>query len=126
MRVIVCGGRDYGKNPDGSNNDAEMDFLFNFLTELLIKHPDMVVIQGEARGADRLAKNWAEFINVPVVSFPANWVLYGKLAGPIRNLQMIQEGKPDLVVAFRGGSGTKDMIRQAMQHGIEVFTPCLK
>jgi len=126
MRVIVCGGRDYGKNPDGSANDVEMDFLFNFLTELLIKHPDMVVIQGEARGADRLAKNWAEFINVPVVSFPANWVLYGKLAGPIRNLQMIQEGKPDLVVAFRGGAGTRDMIKQAMQYDIEVLTPCLK
>ena len=126
MRVIVCGGRDYGKNPDGSNNDAEMDFLFNFLTKLLIKHPDMVVIQGEARGADRLAKNWAEFINVPVVSFPANWVLYGKLAGPIRNLQMIQEGKPDLVVAFRGGAGTRNMIKQAMQYDIEVLTPCLK
>ena len=126
MRVIVCGGRDYGKNPDGSNNDAEMDFLFNVLTELLIKHPDMVVIQGEARGADRLAKNWAEFINVPVVSFPANWVLYGTLAGPIRNLQMIQEGNPDLVVAFRGGAGTRNMIKQAMQYDIEVLTPCLK
>ena len=126
MRVLVCGGRDYGKNPDGSINDIEMDFLFNFLTELLLEHQDMVVIQGEARGADRLAKNWAEFINVPVLSFPADWARYGRNAGPVRNLQMIQEGKPDLVVAFRGGSGTKDMIRQAMQYGIEVVTPCLK
>jgi hypothetical protein len=126
MRVIVCGGRDYGKNPDGSNNDIEIDFLFNTLTDLLIKHTDMLVIQGSARGADRLAKNWAEFINVPVVSFPADWDRYGRNAGPIRNLQMIQEGKPDLVVAFRGGAGTRNMIKQAMQHNIEVVTPCLK
>lgn len=124
--MIVCGGRDYGKNPDGSNNDIEIDFLFNTLTDLLIKHPDMVVIQGEARGVDRMAKNWADFMSVPVVSFPADWDKYGKLAGPIRNLQMIQEGKPDLVVAFRGGAGTKNMIKQAMQYDIKVYTPCLK
>jgi hypothetical protein len=125
MRVLVCGGRDYGKNPDGSDNEIEMDFLFNFLTELLLKHPDMVVIQGEARGADKLAKKWAEFINVPVVSFPANWALYGTLAGPIRNLQMIQEGRPDLVVAFKGGAGTRNMIKQATLYEIEVITPCM-
>jgi hypothetical protein len=125
MRVLVCGGRDYGKNPDGSINEIEMDFLFNFLTELLLKHPDMVVIQGEARGADKLAKKWAEFINVPVVSFPANWALYGNLAGPIRNLQMIQEGRPDLVVAFKGGAGTRNMIKQATLYDIEVITPCM-
>jgi hypothetical protein len=126
MRVLVCGGRDYGKNPDGSINEIEMDFLFNFLTELLLKHPDMVVIQGEARGADKLAKKWAEFINVPVVSFPANWALYGNLAGTIRNLQMIQEGRPDLVVAFKGGAGTRNMIKQATLYEIEVITPCMK
>jgi hypothetical protein len=103
-----------------------MDFLFNFLTELLLKHPDMVVIQGEARGADKLAKKWAEFINVPVVSFPANWALYGNLAGTIRNLQMIQEGRPDLVVAFKGGAGTRNMIKQATLYEIEVITPCMK
>ena len=118
MRVLVCGGRDYGKNPDGSDNDAEMDFLFNFLTDLLIEHPDMIVIQGEARGAD--------FINVPVMSFPAEWNKYNNRAGPIRNLQMIQEGKPELVVAFKGGAGTRDMINQAMKYDIEVKTPCLK
>jgi hypothetical protein len=125
MRVLVCGGRDYGKNPDGSDNEIEMDFLFNFLTELLLKHPDMVVIQGEARGADKLAKNWAEFMNVPVVSFPADWDRYGRNAGPVRNLQMIQEGRPDLVVAFKGGAGTRNMIKQATLYEIEVITPCM-
>lgn len=126
MRVIVCGGRDYGKNPDGSENDVEMDFLFDFLADLLKKYPDLVIIQGEAPGADRLAKSWANFVKVPVVSFPADWKTYGKLAGPIRNLQMIQEGNAGLVVAFRGGAGTRNMIKQAMQYGIEVLTPCMR
>ncbi len=46
---------------------------------------------------------------------------YGKSAGSIRNQQMIDEGKPDLVVAFPGGFGTKDMVRRAKKHNIEVI-----
>lgn len=126
MRVIVCGGRDYGKNPDGSDNDVEMDFLFDYLMDILLEHPNMTVIQGEARGADALAKLWANFMKVPVVSFPADWKKYGNRAGPVRNLQMIEEGKPDLVVAFRGGAGTTNMIKQALFNNIKVIKPCLK
>jgi hypothetical protein len=126
MRVLVCGGRDYGKNPDGSDNEAEIYFLCNTLEDIRMKHPGMIVIQGEARGADKTARRWAEIVKVPVVSFPANWALYGNLAGPIRNLQMIQEGRPDLVVAFKGGAGTRNMIKQATLYEIEVITPCMK
>ena len=126
MRVLVCGGRDFGKNPDQTDNDAEIYFLCDTLEDIRLEHPDMVVIQGEAPGADRLARRWAEIVGVPVLSFPADWDRYGHNAGPVRNLQMITEGKPDLVVAFRGGAGTKNMIKQALQHEIEVITPCLK
>ena len=38
---------------------------------------------------------------------------YGKAAGPIRNQQMLDEGKPDVVIAFPGASGTADMINRA-------------
>ena len=34
--------------------------------------------------------------------------------------QMIDEGKPDLVVAFPGGRGTQDMIKRAKGHHIKV------
>ena len=33
---------------------------------------------------------------------------------------MLDEGKPDLVVAFPGGTGTADMIRRAKKAGVEV------
>lgn len=125
MRVLVCGGRDYGKNPDGSWNHAETDLLFNTLQDLLEQHKDLIVIQGQARGADTLARVWAESREVTVLSFDADWNRYGNRAGPIRNLQMIEEGKPDLVLAFRGASGTKNMIKQAQNYGIEVRKPCL-
>jgi hypothetical protein len=34
---------------------------------------------------------------------------------------MIDEGKPDLVVAFEGGKGTANMIAQATDAGIRVL-----
>jgi predicted polyphosphate/ATP-dependent NAD kinase len=37
----------------------------------------------------------------------------GKAAGIIRNQRMLDEGKPDLVIAFQGGDGTADMVRRA-------------
>jgi hypothetical protein len=42
-------------------------------------------------------------------------------AGPIRKQQMLDEGKPDLVVAFPGGRGTAHMVRIARAAGIEVI-----
>jgi hypothetical protein len=42
----------------------------------------------------------------------------GKTAGPLRNQRMLDEGKPDLVVAFPGGGGTKDIVRRAVKAGL--------
>jgi hypothetical protein len=39
----------------------------------------------------------------------------------MRNQQMLDEGRPTLVVAFPGGRGTADMMRRARVAGIEVI-----
>ena len=52
--------------------------------------------------------------------YPADWDTHGRGAGPIRNKQMLEEGKPDLVIAFPGGKGTANMIGQAKEAGIPV------
>lgn len=108
MRVLVCGSRHF-------NDRVKLD-------EVLRELPIDTVIEGEAKGADRLSRDWAEDNNVPVQKFPANWELYGKRAGPIRNTQMLKEGKPEMVVAFLAqvGSGTAHMIRIAEEAGIPV------
>ena len=59
--------------------------------------------------------------NIPVERFPADWSEYGKAAGAIRNQQMLDEGTPDLVVAFPGGNGTLDMVRRSQRAGIKVL-----
>lgn len=51
------------------------------------------VIEGDARGADRIAgRGWASRARrrgIGWVSVPADWTAHGKKAGAIRNLQML-------------------------------------
>lgn len=112
MRVLVCGGRDY------HNADAVWGALDAVLKTC--KHDYMTIIQGAARGADQLAVAWCLDRSVPYDSYKADWTKHGMAAGPKRNQRMIDEGKPDLVIAFPGGSRTADMIRRALAAGIEV------
>ena len=58
---------------------------------------------------------------LPCTVFQADWAGLGRKAGPIRNKLMLDEGKPDLVVAFPGGRGTAHMTRIARGAGIEVI-----
>ncbi len=108
MRVLVCGSRHF--------NDYEL--LSSVLSEISIS----VLIHGAARGADTLAGRFAEERGIPVESFPADWNAFGKAAGPIRNGQMLRDGQPELVVAFRHSSsrGTQNMIDQATKAGVPV------
>lgn len=100
MRVLVCGSRYF--------NDYEL------LERTLDDYPITDIIEGEARGADALARLYGERRGIPVLRFPADWNEHGKAAGPIRNKQMLVDGNPDFVVAFRGPNsrGTQNMIDQ--------------
>lgn len=113
MRVLVCGGRTY--------NNAKL--IGEELDKLLAEYPDLIVIHGGASGADWLAKEWCrtKWDKVDCFSFPAKFKRHGKRqAGRIRNLRMILEGKPTLVLAFPGGDGTANMVKQAIEYRIEV------
>jgi hypothetical protein len=60
---------------------------------------DTVIVHGDAAGADRLAGQWVTNRMLKVERYPADWAKHGRAAGPIRNEQMLEEGKPDLLVA---------------------------
>jgi hypothetical protein len=110
--VLVCGGRDFGATRE------ERLLLRDTLDRL---GAIQVLIEGGAHGADRLAAEWAAAAHsVSLVTFPARWQEHGKAAGPIRNQQMLDEGKPDLVLAFPGGRGTADMVSRARRAGVLV------
>jgi hypothetical protein len=102
-RILICGGRDY-------NNK---DKVYEILDKALSVFSDLHIIHGAASGADSLAGDWANERQMAWTAYPANWNEYGKRAGYIRNTQMLNEGKPDLVIAFPGGKGTQMMINLA-------------
>ena len=106
MRVLVCGGRDYDD--------------WGRMCEVLDGVKMSVLIEGCAAGADTLANRYAREHGIHIEHHPADWNKYGKAAGPIRNRQMLVEGKPDLVIAFPGGRGTANMVEQARNAGVPV------
>lgn len=71
-----------------------------------------------------MARFLAHQLGYETMDFPADWDKYGRSAGPIRNGEMLKQGKPDLVVAFHddieNSKETKDMVRQAREAGIPV------
>ena len=81
----------------------------------------IVVLDGEARGADALGEAWATLSNVAVEPFPADWKRYGKSAGYRRNEEMA--GRAEALVALWDGKspGTKNMIDIAQRKGLRVF-----
>jgi hypothetical protein len=116
--VCVTGGRDFA-------DASSMAELFNFLH--LFYAEKLRVMHGAAPGADRMADSMALQLEIPVRPFPADWDRHGKPAGAIRNGQMVDYLKmcrrkehTVQVVAFPGGDGTADMIRQSEKAAIDV------
>ena len=110
FKVIVCGSRKW----------LSVDVIVKRLVKLPL---NTTIIQGECSGADILGKNVARDIGFDVVGFYANWNKYGKAAGPIRNIRMLNT-KPELVLAFHDdiskSKGTKHIVGEARKRGIEV------
>ena len=118
MRVLVCGGRDYDNREELY---AVLDWIDCSWEGPGTFGPITVIISGHARGADSLAEQWAKDREVSLDIYPAEWDVYGKSAGFMRNQQMIDEGLPDLVVAFSGGKGTINMIKLSNQANIPLY-----
>lgn len=112
MKVLVCGGRDF----------EDSTFLNWTLDTLHAKKPISLVIHGCARGADSFAEAWAvKTSGCTCFGVPADWKTHGQRAGMIRNRLMLEKGQPDLVLAFEGGAGTRDMTAAAVASGIKVL-----
>ena len=111
MKVLVCGDRNW-------INSTAMIREFEKLPK------DTVIIEGDARGADKWAgKLGKSLFGFEIVVVPADWEKYGRSAGPIRNKVML-DMKPDLVLAFHSNieesKGTKNMVAIARRAGVDV------
>ena len=116
FKILVCGGRDY------DNYEKVKEILDDAVVKLY--HPiknKITIIHGGARGADSLADRYSEEHDIDKEVYEADWENEGRSAGPKRNQRMLDEGKPDCVVAFPGGRGTQHMVNIARKKGVPVY-----
>ena len=113
MRVLVFGSRNW----------TDYQAVLKGLRAELAKGPIELVIDGQAPGADTCGHEAAVELGLPFQRFPANWSKYGRAAGPIRNQQMLDEGKPTLALGFHediaNSKGSADMLRRLKRYGIK-------
>lgn len=130
MRILICGSRDY-VDRDGVLTTMLTGFIesaecYNY------EDDPLVVITGAAGGVDSLTYRWCDERElgcgcvVQQETYPARWKEYGNAAGPIRNQQMLDEGKPDLVIGFTNrpleeSRGTKDMLTRSKKAGVPTY-----
>jgi hypothetical protein len=113
LRIIVCGSR--------SIKDKHA------VWELLNQIEPTVIFHGGAKGADVLAKLWANLNSVEQVEIKADWTTHGKAAGPIRNQLILDRfgDAVDEVWAFvdkplETSKGTFDMVSRCKKRDLTV------
>ena len=76
------------------------------------------IVSGTANGADKLGEKYALETIFNLKKMPANWDLYGKSAGYVRNEEMAKYA--DACVCFWDGKskGTKHMIDLARKYNL--------
>ncbi len=111
MRVLFCGDRNW----------TDPGSIYIDMCDLPL---DTVIVTGGAKGADTIACDTAERLGLTVEVFEAQWDVWGRAAGPMRNTKMLDSGI-DKVFAYHNNlsesKGTKNCVSQAIKRGIEVF-----
>lgn len=116
--IIVAGSRNL------ENYNVVKKVLNNYISLKDFKTQPTIVC-GMAQGADMLGYKFAKENNFPIKEYPANWDLYQKRAGHIRNEQMAKyasnNGKGVLIAFWNGESkGTESMISYAKKYKLEI------
>jgi hypothetical protein len=112
FKLAVIGSRSY-------HDYKELDYVINqMFNRKRLDKPEikLCIVSGGARGADTLAKQYANSRDdVEYREFKADWMTHGKKAGIIRNYDIVREC--DVVLAFWNGKskGTKHTLQLATQ-----------
>lgn len=115
FRVIIAGSRSF------TDYDRLQALCDNILSKKSRTH-EIRIISGTARGADTLGERYAQERGYNLQRFPADWLQYGRAAGPIRNRQMADNA--DALICFWNGHspGARNMIETANKKGLPVRT----
>jgi len=91
-RVLVTGSRSW-------TDEGLIREMFKIINGTEYGHREITLIHGTAAGADTMAERAAQDLGWKIERHPANWDLYGKRAGYIRNAEMVK-ASPDICLAF--------------------------
>ncbi|CAB4134146.1 Mycobacteriophage D29, Gp61 [uncultured Caudovirales phage] len=103
MRLAIIGSRDF----------TDYAVLHDTVIDL-INEPITAIISGGARGADSLAKQFADEYSIPLFEHLPDYARYGRFRAPnLRNITIIDNC--DYVIAFWNGTspGTRNAINYA-------------
>ncbi len=112
--IVICGCRNF----------CDKSTIAEFVDKCLegkIANCEIHILSGHCTGVDTIAEEYAKERGFSLTVYPADWIKYGKAAGPKRNMQMAKEA--DFVIAFWNGTskGTKNMIDTAAKLNKTIF-----
>jgi len=114
MRIVFTGSRHW----------KDESIVFECLKKIISMYGknETTVVVGGAKGLDTIVVNLSRSLGLNVEVFNADWNLYGKKAGPVRNQKMLESGA-DLVIAFpeKESRGTRHMIDISQKAGIRTI-----
>ncbi len=84
------------------------------------------VVSGCAKGVDTSGEWAADYFDIPVKKFPANWNTHGKAAGHIRNKQMAEYADALLLIWDGESKGSANMKSQMEKLNKPVYEVILK
>ena len=109
MKIVIFGSRTI-------NNMRELEKAIQDAG-----YPITIVISGGARGVDTLAHTWATKNALPSYVLTANWNMYGKRAGILRNNEMASLADAGIAVWDGASRGTAHMISRMEAMGKPVY-----
>ncbi len=111
IRAVVAGSRKY----------VDKVRVFQSLDSYFQNNPgNIAIVSGDATGPDKFGKQYGLERNIPVKLFPAQWNVYGNLAGFVRNNLMAIYGTVLFAYHMNNSSGTADMIKTSKREGLSV------
>lgn len=112
-KIIIAGSRDF--NNYSIARKYFVDLLERIMLDFNISITELEIVSGCAQGADRIGERLANEFKIKVHKMPAQWDLFGKRAGYVRNEEMAKYAMTDakgFLLAFHDGEsrGTNHMI----------------
>lgn len=110
MKLLIAGSRGY--------NDYD---AFRMKVDKCLREHDkskIEIIEGGAKGVDRLARRYAIENEMVYRTFEADWEQHGKSAGMIRNKQMANVATYAIIFWDGESNGTRNMIENCEHQNI--------